>query len=211
MLRKRANEALIKAIKKNDGEGVLDALSEGAQIERMQDGATPLILAAEEGCESAALALIEAGADFRARDISGGTALHWFAAANKSKKVVEVLLNAGAPIDARDGDGGTPLTSAVILKNKEIVSLLIDRGAGVNIPDHLGMTPLHYAAETYSEGIPTLLIKAGAKIDAQDFNGDSPLTMACSDALAEITAIMEMKELSEVAAQPQASAGRRRI
>lgn len=190
---------------------MLDALSEGAQIERIHDGATPLILAAEEGCGSAALALIEAGADFRARDRSGGTALHWFVGANESKTVVEALLNAGAPIDARDGDGGTPLTTAVILKSKEIVSLLIDRGAGVNIPDHLGMTPLHYAAETYSEGIPTLLIKAGAKLDAQDFNGDSPHTIACEEALAEITAIMEKKYLSEVVAAPQASAGRRRI
>lgn len=67
--------------------------------------------------------LIEAGADVRARDRSGHTALMW-AATTGDAKLVRTLLARGADPLARDTDGHTALDRAEGLGLEEVARLL---------------------------------------------------------------------------------------
>lgn len=67
----------------------------------MNDGTTPLILAARLAIEGMVEDLINADADINAADNSGKTALHWAAAVN-NVDAVNILLTHGANRDAQD-------------------------------------------------------------------------------------------------------------
>ena len=53
-------------------------------------------------------ALLDAGADLKARDKVGWTPLHWAAVSNESPAIIAALLDAGADPKARDMVGKTP-------------------------------------------------------------------------------------------------------
>lgn len=68
---------------------------------RMNDGTTPMILAARLAIEGMVEELINADADINAADDHGKTALHWAASVN-NVDAVQVLLAHGANRDAQD-------------------------------------------------------------------------------------------------------------
>ncbi|HZO92150.1 MAG TPA: ankyrin repeat domain-containing protein [Candidatus Baltobacteraceae bacterium] len=70
-----------------------------------------LLAAAATGRAPIAVALIERGADVRAADAHGQTALHLSAVAG-SAETAEALVRLGAPLDALNDYGGTPLGQA---------------------------------------------------------------------------------------------------
>ena len=53
-------------------------------------------------------ALVDAGADTKARDKKGQTPLHWAAWYNENPAVITALLDAGSDPKARNEDGDTP-------------------------------------------------------------------------------------------------------
>ena len=53
-------------------------------------------------------ALLDAGADLKARDEGGETPLHWAAEEGESPAIITALLDAGADLKARDSLGETP-------------------------------------------------------------------------------------------------------
>ena len=71
---------------------------------------TPLHWAAR-GNENPAViaALVDAGADLKARTEGGLTPLHWAARGNENPAVIAALLDAGADLKARTEGGLTPL------------------------------------------------------------------------------------------------------
>ena len=71
-----------------------------------------LIVAIEKGCEDAALALLEEGADVHAKDADGQTPLHW-ASDKGMEKVVESLIDRGSRVDELDRFGYAPILLAV--------------------------------------------------------------------------------------------------
>jgi ankyrin repeat protein len=75
-------------------------------------GADPLIVAAANGRTSAALLLLDKGANPRTADISGKTALMW-AAKNGHADTVKLLLDHGGDPAAKDSEGKT---AAVLAK-----------------------------------------------------------------------------------------------
>lgn len=64
--------------------------------------------------------LVDGGADVKAREKDGWTALHW-AAFMGTVENVQVLVKAGADVKAREKGGRKPLDFAT---NKEIINLL---------------------------------------------------------------------------------------
>lgn len=88
--------------------------------------------AAREGKTEKLLALIQSGANVRAKDKNGKSAL--FLAAEKGhRQAVEVLIRAGSPLDAQDEDGNTALMQAARKGHAEMARDLIQSGADPNI------------------------------------------------------------------------------
>jgi ankyrin repeat protein len=95
------------------------------------NGYTPLFYASREGTAGVVDALLEAGADAKARSSAGTTPL-MLAAAAGSVDTVRRLLDAGADINAQeDARGQTPLMFAAAYNRVAAIELLARRGANV--------------------------------------------------------------------------------
>ncbi|MGA2879703.1 MAG: ankyrin repeat domain-containing protein [Bryobacteraceae bacterium] len=117
-------------------ERALELIRENPELVKAysNDGWTPLHLACFFGQPGVVDALIEKGADVRARSTNPmqNTPLH-AAAAGRSKEAVRVLLEHGADVNARQEGGWTALHAASQNGDVEMVRLLIAGGADVQI------------------------------------------------------------------------------
>lgn len=144
-----------------------------------QQGATPLLIAAELAREDVALCLLAAGADPDVCLPAGGETALQFAAAHGQEALVVALLNAGADIEAQarwhsyddqlGAYGGNGALHVAALNNRaEIVRLLLKAGAERDVCAADLRTPLHYAAARGCAAALEVLLAAGADPDAQD-------------------------------------------
>ena len=86
------------------------------------------------------------GADVKARDVNGTTALHFAASYTDSPRVIQALLDNGAEILARNIFDYTPLHLAASLNhNPAVIQMLLDNGANAWARDAFGQTPLDIA------------------------------------------------------------------
>ena len=104
-----------KAIRSGDLERVRELIRSRANVNARRQGyreGSLLHLAIQEGYKEIALALLEAGVDVHAKDITGRTALHW-ACFWGLEKVVQALIDRGSRVNERDAFRYTPLMIAV--------------------------------------------------------------------------------------------------
>jgi len=108
------------------------------------DGFHPLGLAAYFGQESAARALVEAGADVHApaRNALGVTPLQ-SAVAGRNAPITRLLLEAGADPNLRERGGYMPLHVAA--HNGDVLRSLLVAGADIHAQNEDGKTPLDMA------------------------------------------------------------------
>ncbi|KAK1764019.1 hypothetical protein QBC33DRAFT_211496 [Phialemonium atrogriseum] len=134
-------------------------LEAGAAVNAPElNGATPLMIASANQNLSLSTArldlLLRHGADVRARDTNGRTALHYAYERHGALIVVRTLLSAGADIEARDGEGRTPLQDACHTHNGGMVRSL-EKGVYISVPED--WMPMDIAVERRSEGFVELL------------------------------------------------------
>lgn len=96
----------------------------------------PLFRAAESGSLECLNVLLEAGADVRARESSGETAIFYCGSAAVAKRLVE----AGLDIEAISSNGWSPLVHAVNDGDLNRVRALVSAGANVNASHDHGYT-----------------------------------------------------------------------
>ncbi|CAE7771881.1 ANK2 [Symbiodinium sp. CCMP2592] len=137
--------------------------------ERTGDGATALMVAAQNGPEnlcSRVLAACET-TTISLEDPNGLTALY-FAAQNGHAVIVGMLLKAGASTEVRSQDGATPLFKAAQNGHQEAVVPLLQHRADVFAAAHDGTTPLILAAynghvDVVDVLVPEIINMAGVK------------------------------------------------
>jgi ankyrin repeat protein len=129
-------------------------LDEGGLPLEQHDGSgrTPLLAAAKGGSVEVVQLLLARGADARATDVQGRSALHlavgldpW--GSGDAAGTVALLLRADCDPGALDASGRTPLHAAARALQTEAVELLLAAGAPVNATDLQGHTALALARE----------------------------------------------------------------
>ncbi|NXQ71184.1 NOTC2 protein, partial [Quiscalus mexicanus] len=126
-----------------DAQGVFQILIRNRVTDldaRMNDGTTPLILAARLAVEGMVAELINCQADVNAVDDHGKSALHWAAAVNNVEATL-VLLKNGANRDMQDNKEETPLFLAAREGSFEAAKILLDHFANRDITDHMDRLP----------------------------------------------------------------------
>jgi uncharacterized protein len=133
-----------------------------------QQAAALVADAVREGNRAAVRALLDKGADVRAAQGDGMTALHW-AAMNGDAEVVAMLVHAGADLKAATRiDAATPLLLAAENGHSAVVRALLDAGADANAADASGTTALMFAAGAGDVDALRSLVQRGADLNSRD-------------------------------------------
>lgn len=163
--------------------------------------ATPLHLAAINGCGESVQALLDSGASVTEKTLHGETALHW--AVGPSHEIVSFLVEIGANLAVRNHAGSSALhlaCGATVCDRPRwgvasfspfetcvgrffpdtnlLIKLLLSSGLDANSRDVLNKTPLHYAAYHGSADAAKALLHASVDVDCIDAQGFSPLDLA---------------------------------
>lgn len=121
--------------------------------------------AAHAGSREAVALLLDAGANTKATNHGGQTALHLNANEESNMgpdhvAIATLLIQAGADVNAVDNDGVTVLMSAAVAGIKELVDLLLERGVDPKAIDSKGMA----AAEGGNTGVVERMIEIGQNV-----------------------------------------------
>lgn len=204
--------ALHWAVEANDLQMADLLLRSGAKTSAANKaGATPLLLATQNGNAAMVERLLTAGADPNTPLTKTGDTALMMAARTGKIDAVKVLLDHKAQVNAHETWGGTTaLMWAVSERHPDVVKLLIDRGADVNaksyfVPSASGrgfegttpvppkpnqpieefaagmLTPLMFAAREDALDSAKMLLAAGADINAQGGDGKDALSLALFD------------------------------
>jgi ankyrin repeat protein len=168
-------QMFIDLIHRHDAAAVRQALASDPLLARAADafGSSALMHAAYAGTLETMYALLEEGADVKARNERQATALHW-AASDPAK--LKLLLAKGADINARTVERRTVLHEAAVQPAGDaLVATLLEAGADVNARTITGQTPL-YIAVNASLASTRLLLDKGADPNAKTETGTTPLT-----------------------------------
>ncbi|MGV0023656.1 ankyrin repeat domain-containing protein [Phormidesmis priestleyi] len=113
-------------------------------------------------------ALIESGADPKARDPSNGTNVLMIASAQGHTDLVQLLIQKGANVNSPNAYGETSLMFASRRGSIAVAKVLLENKAKVNVPDpnpYHRHTALMYAVKSRSIEVVKLLLEKGADVN----------------------------------------------
>ena len=140
------------------------------------DGDSPLFHALENGKVSAAMFLIEHGADINATGNGNETPLH--CAARFDLGLVKYLVEHGLDVNASNKRGAPPLHHAIVFGRLDIADYLVSHGADISKSAPDGVPLFVCAALSCSERVLDYLVKKGIDINAKDENGLDAMQVA---------------------------------
>jgi ankyrin repeat protein len=140
-----------------------------------------LLTAVKRADVPATQALLRKGADPRAVEADGTTALHW-AAHHDNLELVELIIAAGGDARAANRYGVTPLVLGCINGNAAIVDRLLKAGADPNTASREGESVLMTAARSGALDVVKRLIAAGANVNRKEtWRGQTALMWAIGE------------------------------
>ena len=148
-----------------------------------------LFRAADLGCTTIVLELLDRGASLFARDRVSNTAL-LYAARSGHKELVGLLLDRGADITHANLDGSTALALAIARRRHDVVRLLLERGASTAGVAPRGSTLLATAAFEGDEQLVRILLDQHSDPNEPDGTGKGPLVYAAAKGLTPIVRML---------------------
>jgi ankyrin repeat protein len=143
--------------------------------------ASQLIDAVKSADADAVARLLAQGADGRAVEADGTSALHW-AVHRDDPALIKLLIAAGADVQAANRYDVTPLKLATINRSAAAAEILLEAGANANSTSAEGETVLMAAARTGSPDLVRVLLARGADVNAKEnWRGQTALMWAISE------------------------------
>ncbi len=159
--------------------------------------------AAMRGDDAEVRRLLDSGADVKAPQADGATALHW-AAYRGDVGLASVLLEAGADAAAADREGSTPLWLAASQGDAKMIEALLKGGADANEMLPLGRRPLMLAARSGNVDAVRALLERGADPNARENErGTNALMQAADQGHADVIKVL-IEKGADVAARSAA-------
>ena len=197
---KDLNTQLFLAIGDDDTEYAAALLSQGADPNADVPGTDMKFLMAAQSAEMVIL-LLDNGADPKAVDSQGATALHYHVTGPAALEILPVLLKTNSNINAvaHGWNGETPLLSASQLffeggefdHAEQVIRLLKNHGADINAADNYGYTLLMIGVTNKKAKMVKLMLKLGARTDPRNNDGLTALDLARSLKFTEIISLLE--------------------
>ena len=191
------DQAMIEAAAVGDRAAVERLLGDGASVGATDaSGRTALVAAAYGNHVEVAEALVEAGADVNAQDVSQQSAfLIATSEVGDDPRLLELTLANGADVDAKDSYDGTGLIRAADRGYTRIVQRLLTTEIDVDHVNRLGWTALLEAVilgggDAAHVQVVRLLVDAGVDTEIGDHNGVTALAHARNEGHAEIAEIL---------------------
>lgn len=156
------------------------AVEYSKQFRGTPGGTTPLLMAVASGHEAMAAFLLDKGADAKAADVFGFTALHYAVWGRNMSQVMDTLLARGANPNARLTKE-PPLGLLGLIGGKRFRTLASDQGSALandGSPSFLGITPLWLAAQIGNVRAIRTLLAHGADPKIGTEAGVTPLMAA---------------------------------
>jgi uncharacterized protein len=172
--------SLTQAAKQGNRDAVRSLLSDPAKKDAAStEGGAALILAASRKDVEMTDLLLRAGADPKAVNDYGATALYAAASENADPAITKKLLAAGADPNAALMSGETPLMQAARIGNVETVRALLEGGADPNAQEkNGGQNALMWAAAERHPAVTEELVRHKADVNARTKNGATALMFA---------------------------------
>lgn len=170
------------AARSGDVNKISELIDDGVSINALDDkGETPLIIAILESRFSVVDIIIEHGADIRARNRGGFTALHAASYVGNSA-IARKLLDKGADVNDQDNKAGvTALSVAAEEGYSGVAQVLIDFGAKLEASERNGYTPLSRALWRGQSDVVKVLQKSGAKCQPIEVLGQATYAQCIAD------------------------------
>ena len=202
--------AIIDAAREAEPEVVRLLLAKGAPVNvRHKDrySNTVLMEASSGGSVENVRLLLEAGADLKATNEDGQTALmkavrldHRYAPSQRLP-IIELLLSKGADINQKDNAGQSPLLFSVdqymsesggFISHPEVVKLLLDRGADVHAVNKRGDNALMITTNAWRSSleIVKLLVEKGINLNSQNEKGTTALMIAVERGKSDVVSLL---------------------
>lgn len=134
-------------------------------------------------------ALLRQGADVKAPQVDGMTALHW-AANYEDVATARLLIAAHADVNAANRYGVKPLSLSCTTGNTQMVDLLLQAGADPNTQLPGGETVLMTAARTGQVGPVRALLARKADVNARERGGQTAVMWAAAEGHATVVDLL---------------------
>ncbi len=183
-------EALFGPIQQGEVELVRFLIAQGADVNMIHKGQTPLGLAVKEADRTLTRIVVEAGLKPRPQAAQADA---------RRMDIIRELIKAGADVNQVSGDllgfgyslKRPPIIWAVHGDNPDAIQLLHEAGADINAPDEDSNPPLLLAVGLGHLDSVKALVAAGADLNKPGENGLMPLALAKAKGHQEITQALE--------------------